>query len=102
MQSVADEGGTAAKTFANYPIPIAIKTGTSQHNGGKDFDGNDTDHGVLVAYAPADDPEIAVAVVGECAGHGSAVAPVARDIFDAYFQGESAMDQAPVEQTLQK
>lgn len=102
MQSVADEGGTAAKTFANYPIPIAIKTGTSQHNGGKDFDGNDADHGVLVAYAPADDPEIAVAVVGECALHGSSMAPVARDIFDAYFQGESAMDQAPVEQTLQK
>lgn len=102
MQSVADEGGTAAATFANYPIPIAIKTGTSQHGGGKDFDGNSTDHGVLIAYAPADDPEIAVAVVGECALHGSSVAPVARDIFDAYFQGEGEMESVPAENTLQK
>ena len=102
MQSVADEGGTAAATFANYPIPIAIKTGTSQHGGGKDFDGNSTDHGVLIAYAPADDPEIAVAVVGECALHGSSVAPVARDIFDAYFQGEGEMESVPAEYTLQK
>lgn len=102
MQSVADEGGTAAATFANYPIPIAIKTGTSQHGGGKDFDGNSTDHGVLIAYAPADDPEIAVAVAGECALHGSSVAPVARDIFDAYFQGEGEMESVPAENTLQK
>ena len=102
MQSVADEGGTAAATFANYPIPIAIKTGTSQHSGGKDFDGNSTDHGVLIAYAPADDPEIAVAVVGECALHGSSVAPVARDIFDAYFQGEEEMESVPAEYTMQK
>lgn len=101
-QSVADEGGTAAATFANYPIPIAIKTGTSQHSGGKDFDGNSTDHGVLIAYAPADDPEIAVAVVGECALHGSSVAPVARDIFDAYFQGEEEMESVPAEYTMQK
>ncbi|HJC20532.1 MAG TPA: hypothetical protein H9707_02065 [Candidatus Butyricicoccus avicola] len=102
MQSVADESGTAAATFANYPIPIAIKTGTSQHGGGKDFDGNSTDHGVLIAYAPADDPEIAVAVVGECALHGSSVAPVARDIFDAYFQGEEEMESVPAEYTMQK
>lgn len=102
MQSVADEGGTAAATFANYPIPIAIKTGTAQHTGGKDFDGNTNDHSVIIAFAPADDPEIAVAVVGECAGHGSAVAPVARDIFDAYFQGEGEMESVPAENTLQK
>ena len=102
MQSVADEGGTAAATFANYPIPIAIKTGTAEHMGGKDFDGNDNDHSVIIAFAPADDPEIAVAVVGECAGHGSATAPVARDIFDAYFQGEGEMESAPAEYTLQK
>lgn len=102
MQSVADEGGTAAATFANYPIPIAIKTGTAQHTGGVDFDGNDNDHSVVIAFAPADDPEIAVAVVGECAGHGSAVAPVARDIFDAYFQGEGQMNRVPAENTMQK
>lgn len=102
MQSVADEGGTAARTFANYPIPIAVKTGTAQHTGGKDFDGNTNDHAVFIGFAPADDPEIAVAIVGECAGHGSEVAPIARDIFDAYFQGEGEMESVPAENTLQK
>lgn len=102
MQSVADEGGTAAATFANYPIPIAIKTGTAQHTGGKDFDGNTNDHAVFIGFAPANDPEIAVAIVGECAGHGSEVAPIARDIFDAYFQGEGEMESVPAENTLQK
>ena len=101
-QSVADEGGTAARTFANYPIPIAVKTGTAQHTGGKDFDGNTNDHAVFIGFAPADDPEIAVAIVGECAGHGSEVAPIARDIFDAYFQGEGEMESVPAENTLQK
>ena len=102
MQSVADEGGTAARTFANYPIPIAVKTGTAQHTGGKDFDGNTNDHAVFIGFAPADDPEIAVAIVGECAGHGSEVAPIARDIFDAYFQGEEEMESVPAEYTMQK
>ena len=102
MQSVADEGGTAARTFANYPIPIAVKTGTAEHTGGKDFDGNTNDHAVFIGFAPADDPEIAVAIVGECAGHGSEVAPIARDIFDAYFQGEEEMESVPAEYTMQK
>lgn len=102
MQAVAEEGGTAARTFKDYPIPLAVKTGTAQHNGGKDFDGNDNDHAVLIAFAPANDPEIAIAIVGECAGHGSEVAPVAKDILDAYFKGEGQMEQVAVENTMQK
>ena len=35
-----------------------------------------------------DDPEIVICVVGEAAGHGSSVAPVVRDILDAYFAEE--------------
>ncbi len=102
MQAVAEEGGTAARTFSNYPMKIAVKTGTAEHAGGKDFGGNEKDHAVFIGFAPADNPQVALAIVGECAGHGSDVAPVARDILDAYFQGEGMMHQIPMENTLQK
>ncbi|MEL7234621.1 MAG: penicillin-binding transpeptidase domain-containing protein, partial [Chloroflexota bacterium] len=43
-------------------------------------------HAWFTAYAPADDPEVVVAVMVENAGEGSAVAaPIARDILDYYF-----------------
>ena len=71
--------GTAAAYFANYPIDVAAKTGTSQL-------GRGTDNGVFVAYAPFDDPQIAICVVIEHAGHGSSCAPVARKMLDAYFR----------------
>ena len=45
-------------------------------------------NGLFVAFAPFDDPEIVICVVGEGAGHGSAVAPIVRDILDAYFAEE--------------
>lgn len=102
MQAVGEEGGTAARTFRDYPIKIAVKTGTAEHLGGKDFAGNAEDHGVFIGFAPAENPEVAIAIVGECAGHGSDVAPVARDILDAYFQGEGKMNQVAVENTLQQ
>jgi penicillin-binding protein 2 len=45
------------------------------------------DHGLFVCFAPADRPEIAVVVVVEHGGHGgSAAAPVARKVIDAYFR----------------
>ena len=44
------------------------------------------DHALFVAYAPFDNPEIAVAVLVEHAGHGGSVAgPVAEDMLAAYF-----------------
>ena len=45
------------------------------------------DHALFACYAPFKNPEIAIAVIMENAGHGgSAAAPVARKIIDAYFQ----------------
>ncbi|MEG6523133.1 penicillin-binding protein 2 [Desulfotomaculum sp. 1211_IL3151] len=71
--------GTAAGTFKNFPVPVAAKTGTAQVTGRDD-------HGLFVGYAPFDKPEIAVATVIDYGGHGgTASAPVARDIFAAYF-----------------
>jgi penicillin-binding protein 2 len=61
-------------------IPLtAGKTGTSEVIGQKD-------HSLYVAYGPADKPEIAIAVVVENGGFGSmAAAPIAKEVFQAYF-----------------
>jgi len=48
------------------------------------------DHALFIAYAPAEDPRIAVAVIVENGGHGSSVAaPIARQIMDAYLLEKS-------------
>lgn len=75
------DGPTGTSDFAQWPLPgitTAGKTGTAE-NPPKD------DYGLFVGFAPADDPQIAVAVVIEQAGHGGSVSPVARSIYAEYF-----------------
>ena len=72
--------GTAYKTFKDYPIQVAAKTGTAE-TGIPDT----SDNGALVCFAPADDPQIAIAVYVEKGGHGSTVASIAKAILDIYF-----------------
>ena len=72
--------GTAYSVFKNYPIEVAAKTGTAQTDSGG------SDNGAFVCYAPFDDPQIAIAVYGEQAGHGSTLAKVAKAILDVYFE----------------
>ena len=82
MRLVAHEvGGTAWKIFNNYGMTICAKTGTAQH-ARKGF----SDHGAFVCFAPYDNPQIAIAIYGEQAGHGSTLASVAKAILDAYFE----------------
>jgi hypothetical protein len=51
------------------------------------------DHALFVAYAPADDPQIAVAVVVEHGLHGSSsAAPIARAVFESYFHVTPSRD----------
>lgn len=70
--------GTAVGLFKDLP-PVAAKTGTAEVQ-------MRDDHALFVAYAPFDNPEIAVAVLVEHAGHGGSVAgPVAEDMLAAYF-----------------
>jgi penicillin-binding protein 2 len=64
------ENGTAASVFRNYPIKVGGKTGSAQTKEGSSA------HGVFTAFAPYDNPEIAVCVIGEYAGSGSSVAPL--------------------------
>jgi len=47
------------------------------------------DHALFIAYAPAEAPQIALAVLVENGGHGgSAAAPIARQVFDYYLLGK--------------
>jgi len=90
MMSVARGGmGTARAVFRDYPIRVAAKTGTAQ------FDERDVNDGVFVCFAPAQNPEIAVSIVVEKGGSGSAVMDIARMIFDYYFKSESSVLAVP-------
>lgn len=81
MQMVATEGN-AGTVFANYPVSIACKTGTGETSTGK----NGTEDNLsFICYAPADDPEIAVAVMIEQGNTGNYAKNVAKDILDQYF-----------------
>ncbi|MBE6780205.1 MAG: penicillin-binding protein [Ruminococcaceae bacterium] len=84
MLSVTEEG-TGRLALSDYPIKVGGKTGTSQVNGAQD-------HGVFIAYAPFDNPQIAVAVILENGGHGYNAGPVVRDILDAYFFSKESAD----------
>ena len=73
--------GTAYSTFKDYPIDVCAKTGTAQTG-----NPSGSDNGAFICYAPADDPQIAIAIYGEKAGHGSWLATVAKSILDVYFE----------------
>ena len=88
MLAATQMGGTAWGTFGRYPIQVAAKTGTAQHTGGT----NDSDHGAFVCYAPYDKPEIAVAVYGEKAGHGTTMGQIAKSVLDVYFDNPEVGD----------
>lgn len=80
MAKVArDRQGSVYWAFGDYPVQVAAKTGTAQTGQ------TGSDNGAFICYAPADDPEIAVAVYGEKGGHGSAMCYVAKAILDVYF-----------------
>jgi len=74
--------GTARSQMLGFSVPTAGKTGTVELGEGRISDG------VFVAYAPVDDPQIAIAVVIEKGGAGSAVIPVARAMFEHFFQSD--------------
>ncbi len=87
MKKVTEPGGTAYYLFSNFPenIKVAAKTGTAQ-TGRVGDDKNSDYHGVFVAYAPADNPEIAFAGVIEYGEHGGTSAgKVAKAVFEEYF-----------------
>lgn len=98
MVGVTQPGGTAASIGAGASYNIAAKTGTAQVVGMKQgekynagaIDERHRDHALFIAYAPAEDPRIALAVIVENGGHGGSVAgPIARQVMDYYLLGKT-------------
>ena len=100
--------GTSARVFAGAPYLSGGKTGTAQAVtiGQKDkynaarLEEHQRDHALYMAFAPAEDPKIALAVVVENAGFGAAhAAPLARRVFDYWLLGQypSEQDMAAVQ-----
>jgi penicillin-binding protein 2 len=98
--------GTAKSINKNLGYRIAGKTGTAQVVGiaqnatydSAKLDKRHRDHALFVAFAPAEDPRIAVAVMVENGEHGSTTAaPVARKVMDAYLlpRGEAGLTEGP-------
>ena len=97
MLDVMRPGGTAVVAAAGAAYAIAGKTGTAQVVGikqGARYDESrlarhHRDHALFIAYAPADDPKIAIAVLVENGGHGGGTAaPIARAVMDYYLTGK--------------
>lgn len=89
MTKVAEPGGTAYWIFQDLPVKVGAKTGTAESGRGKDLY-----HGVFVAFAPADNPEIAFAGIMEYGSHGSeSMGPVAKEVFKEYFGLNKKRDQ---------
>lgn len=85
MVAVTQKDGTAYALFGNYPITVAAKTGTAQ-TGLVGDDKNKDYHGWFIAFAPAENPEVAFAGIVEYGYHGNASAGVVcKAAFDAYF-----------------
>ena len=85
--------GTARTILKNYPIPVAAKTGTAETDNG-------SDNGAFVCYAPYDDPEIAIVVYGEKAGHGRTMGQIAKALLDTYFEDQIVSNPNPGENQL--
>ncbi len=92
--------GTAYRVGADAPYMMAGKTGTAQiysiseEERARNVEVTEKslmDHALFIAFAPADDPTVAIAVTVEHAGSGAKhAAPIARRVLDVYFQSPTA------------
>ncbi|MEE1138918.1 MAG: penicillin-binding transpeptidase domain-containing protein [Acutalibacteraceae bacterium] len=92
--------GYCSSYFAHLPVQVAAKTGTSQEIrkiGGVSVKIN---NGFLIAFAPYDNPEIAVAVVGEGMTSGTFLASVVADIVEYYYGQSDTLDSYQQENVL--
>lgn len=92
--------GYCAKYFAGLPVEVAAKTGTSQEIRKIDGVSVKINNGFLIAFAPYDNPEIAIAVVGEGMTSGAFLAPVVADIVEYYYGQSDEMAEYQPENTL--
>ena len=97
MVGAVSPGGTAYAAGVAAKYKFAGKTGTAQvftikqteNTRAKILEERKRDHAWFIAYAPADDPKIAISVLVENGGFGAAAAaPIARKVLDAYLLAE--------------
>ena len=84
MKKVAEEG-TASNVFEDFFIEVAGKTGTAEVSKG-------SNNGIFVAFAPYDNPQIAIAIVIEHGTGGYLAAPIAKAMFTQYFTNKDISD----------
>lgn len=106
MSQVVESPRGTAKRIRSKIYRIAGKTGTAQVVSMKQNEVYDAkklakdkhDHALFVAFAPTDDPQIAISVIVEHGGHGgSTAAPIARQIMDAFLLEESSETEQQVD-----
>ena len=85
--------GSLSYVFRNCVVDVGCKTGTAETS-------QKLTNGCFVAFAPYDDPQIAVCVVAEQGGGGGNLAPVALDIINAYFSSASTTETIEGENTM--
>ena len=93
MLGYTTNGGSVAVPFQNCVVSAGAKTGTAQIGGAMK-------NGVFVAFAPYDDPEIAVALVLENADAGAVLASTAVDIINSYFSRSDTVSVVPENQLI--
>ena len=83
-QGMKQVPSTISGKISSYPVPIACKTGTPQRSetyaAGKHYL-----NAMMVAYLPADDPQIAIGITIEYGGYGARTGDLVVDIANAYF-----------------
>jgi len=97
MVDVTRPGGTASRVGQGAAYTMAAKTGTAQVVGMKQNERYDEkrlkrehwDHALFIAFAPAENPKLALAILVENGKHGGTTAgPIAREVFDYYLTGK--------------
>jgi penicillin-binding protein 2 len=100
-------GGTGRRTQVGAEYQIAGKTGTAQvftvkqNESYKEMEARGLserllDHGWFIAFAPAEAPRLAVAVLIENGKHGTTAAPIARRVLDQYLLGRTTTPEIPI------
>ncbi|MHB9101325.1 MAG: penicillin-binding protein 2, partial [Sulfuricella sp.] len=111
MIDVTQPGGTATRVGAGAPYLTAGKTGTAQviaiKQGEKYVESRvserNRDHALFIAYAPADDPKIALAILVENGGHGGSIAgPIARIVLDYFLLGKVPPPPVPPTEAIEE
>ncbi len=88
------ESGSVAKYFKDVGVKVGAKTGSAQ------VSAESESNAVFVAFAPYDDPEIALCIVVEKGGSGSELGAIAADIISFYFSSSASLEAVQGENTL--